>query len=153
MKKIHNAQEIIAVEKIQKAWKNYRETRYELFPYNEKALTLPAIEIGHINDVFKNVLDSNDEIEVDNWLHNEINYDYDDKMNNYLNQSEMTIELNINQNIPINLKIKHTKTFKGSKRKESRKNKEKKEINIKIDESNITIYEENKVDIPERNKK
>jgi len=29
-------------------------------------------------------------------------------MNNYLNQSEMTIELNINQNIPINLKIKHT---------------------------------------------
>jgi len=29
-----------------------------LFPYNEKALTLPAIEINKLNNVFDNVLDN-----------------------------------------------------------------------------------------------
>ncbi|OUM59313.1 hypothetical protein PIROE2DRAFT_15168 [Piromyces sp. E2] len=79
----------------------------EIFPYNEKALTLPAIEINKNNNVF-NVLNYNEDEEVENWLQNGIDYNYDDKMNKYLNQSEMTIELNINQNIPLNIEIIHT---------------------------------------------
>ncbi|ORX53371.1 hypothetical protein BCR36DRAFT_323610, partial [Piromyces finnis] len=114
-KKIDYAQKIIAAEKIQKAWKNYIKNKNysndnnkkkinnalinnkdEIFPYNEKALTLPAIEINKfqtIYNVFDDVLNNKDEdLEVDNWLHDGINYNYDDKMNTYLNQSEMTIE-------------------------------------------------------------
>ncbi len=33
----------------------------EIFPYNEKALTLPAIEINKLHNVFDNILENENE--------------------------------------------------------------------------------------------